>query len=133
MIPAPELELEPAGAIEPAAVTEPPVSQGVMAEAEESPESESDDRDEPEPLSPDETIWTNEMLASSVSALAAAQDKDVIHCANCGVIVVDGETCQMCGHPVQEVQPEPLLLPDSETQQAPQKTSFIKDLVLCKN
>ena len=127
VIPALELELEPVGAIEPAAVIEPPVSQGVMAK------SESDDQDELEPASPDETIWTDEMLASSVSAMATTQDKDVVHCDNCSVIVVDGETCQMCGHPVQkEVQSELSSLPDSNAysndQQAPQKTSFIKDL-----
>jgi len=98
-----------------------------MAEAEEPLESESDGRDEPEPTSSDETIWTNEMLASSVSAMAADHDEEVVHCASCGVIVVDGETCQMCGHPVQKVQSESPL-PDSDTQQAPQGTSFMKDL-----
>ena len=127
VIPAPELELEPVGALEPAAVVEPPLSHEVMAETEDPPESESDDLDELEPLSSDETIWTDEMLASSVSAMAASQDEDIVHCANCGVIVVDGETCQMCGHPVREVQSEPSSL-DSDDQQAPQKTSFIKDL-----
>ena len=121
VIPSPELELEPVGTSEPVVATEPQLPQEVMAE------SESDDRDELESASPDETVWTDEMLASSVSAMAATQDEDIVHCANCGVIVVDGEICQMCGHPVQKVQPEELL-PDSNDQQIPQKTSFTKDL-----
>jgi len=69
------------------------------------------------------------MLTSSVSAMESTQDEDVVHCANCNVIVVDGETCQMCGHPVREVQSEtPSPLPGSDTQQAPGGASFIKDL-----
>jgi len=117
----PELELEPLGPSEPVVATEPQLPQEVMAD------NESDDWDELESASPDETIWTDEMLASSVSAMAATQNEDIVHCANCGVIVVDGEICQMCGHPVQKVQPEESL-PDSNDQQSPQKTSFMKDL-----